>query len=149
MKKKTKVVLQKTAVLVTTLLMGVSLTVTDVALANNDTVTAFLGQNNAKIVELEGDVDIDTEHGYRSAYSNIQELVAAGFEVQERQEAEGAVLLKNDNNALPLAKGAKVSVFGITGAAPFYGASGSGGASSFRPARNSISRSWSAVSFFT
>ncbi len=127
MKATTKNVLKKTAVLVTALLLAFSLTATDIALSNNDTVTAILGQDNAKIVELEGNENIDTAHGYKTEFNSIRELVASGFEIQERQEAEGAVLLKNDNGALPLQKGANVSVFGITGAAPFYGASGSGG----------------------
>ncbi len=127
MKASTKTVLKKTAVVCTALLFGFSLMATDIALANNDTVTAALGQSNAKVVELEGNANVDTEHGYRSKYGSIQEVVAGGFEIQERQEAEGAVLLKNDNDALPLAKGANVSVFGITSAVPFYGASGSGG----------------------
>ncbi len=127
MKASAKKTLKKTLVLVTALLLAFSLTVTDIALSNNDTVTAILGQDNAKIVQLEGTEEIDTEHGYTTEFKNIKELVASGFEIQERQEAEGAVLLKNDNAALPLAKGANVSVFGITGAVPFYGASGSGG----------------------
>ena len=54
-------------------------------------------------------------------------MVANGFKVQEEEQKEGTVLLKNDNDALPLKKGSKVSVFGVTSAAPFYGASGSGG----------------------
>lgn len=124
---KGKLIFQKTAVVVTALLAGVSFTATDIALKNNDTVTAALGQTNAEVIELDSTEEIDTEHGYRSSYNNIKEVVAGGFELQERQEAEGAVLLKNDNNALPLEKGSKVSVFGITGAVPFYGASGSGG----------------------
>ena len=119
--------LKKTAVILTALLLGVSLMATRIATANNDTVTAFFGQSNAEVVKTgEGDAS-DPEHGYKSNYKSIQEVVAGGFEIQERQEAEGAVLLKNDNNALPLSKGAKVSVFGITSASPFYGASGSGG----------------------
>ena len=92
MKASTKTVLKKTAVVCTALLFGFSLMATDIALANNDTVTAALGQSNAKVVELEGNANVDTEHGYRSKYGSIQEVVAGGFEIQERQEAEGAVL---------------------------------------------------------
>ncbi|MBP5248968.1 MAG: glycoside hydrolase family 3 C-terminal domain-containing protein [Lachnospiraceae bacterium] len=127
MRSGTKTVLKKTAVTLSAILFGFSVMATDIAMANNDTVTSALGQSNAKVVQLEGDENVDLEHGYRSGYNSIQEVVAGGFEIQERQEAEGAVLLKNDNGALPLEKGAKVSVFGITGAVPFYGASGSGG----------------------
>ena len=122
-----KIILKKTAVLVTALLLGISVTATNLAMANSDTVTSFLGQSNSRIEKLDGTETIDLEHGYKSAYKSIKELVAAGLELQEREQAEGTVLLKNDNNALPLAKGSNVSVFGMTGAFPFYGASGSGG----------------------
>ena len=122
-----KIILKKTAVLVTALLLGISVTATNLAMANSDTVTSFLGQSNSRIEKLDGTENIDLEHGYKSEYNSIKELVAAGLELQEREQAEGTVLLKNDNNALPLAKGSNVSVFGMTGAFPFYGASGSGG----------------------
>ena len=69
----------------------------------------------------------DPEHGLKTQFQNIKELVYHGFQVQEEEQAEGTVLLKNDNNALPLARGSKVSLFGNASVDPFYGASGSGG----------------------
>lgn len=122
-----KEVLKKTAIVVTALALGISTTATTIMVANGDTVTAALGQTNSRIEEIPGDEVIDLEHGYKSNYASIKELVAAGFEIQEKEQAEGTVLLKNDNEALPLKKGANVTIFGVTGSAPFYGASGSGG----------------------
>lgn len=52
------------------------------------------------------------------AEANIQEVVA-----------EGCVLMKNDNDALPLAKDQKVNVFGWGSLYPIYGGTGSGSSS--------------------
>ncbi|MRH41624.1 hypothetical protein GH741_02925 [Aquibacillus halophilus] len=48
-------------------------------------------------------------------------------EVAEQIADEGIVLLQNEENALPLAKGTKVNVFGWSFTAPIYGGAGSGG----------------------
>lgn len=56
----------------------------------------------------------------QEAFNNAQ---AANLRVAE----EGFVLLKNDNAALPLSKGAKISVFGKNSVNLSYGGSGSGG----------------------
>jgi beta-glucosidase len=48
-------------------------------------------------------------------------------EVAEQIADEGIVLLQNDGNALPLAEGTKVNVFGWSFTAPIYGGTGSGG----------------------
>lgn len=45
----------------------------------------------------------------------------------ETEAEEGAVLLTNKNNALPLAKGAKVSLFGRTTVNPYYKGNSGGG----------------------
>lgn len=47
-------------------------------------------------------------------------------ELCTRTEAEGAVLLKNENNALPLAAGSKVSLFSHSSVDMIYGGTGSG-----------------------
>lgn len=47
-------------------------------------------------------------------YDNLEDLVAAEREVALATIPEGMVLLQNDNNALPLSSGNKVSVFGQT-----------------------------------
>ena len=74
-----KIILKKTAVLVTALLLGISVTATNLAMANSDTVTSFLGQSNSRIEKLDGTETIDLEHGYKSQYKSIKELVAAGL----------------------------------------------------------------------
>ncbi|MGD6942771.1 glycoside hydrolase family 3 N-terminal domain-containing protein [Cytobacillus gottheilii] len=58
------------------------------------------------------------------------EAVAArekSTEVAEKIADEGIVLLQNEDNALPLAEGSKVNVFGWSFTNPIYGGAGSGG----------------------
>lgn len=51
--------------------------------------------------EIIGEGDGDSEY-YKSKYKNLKELKAAGEEKAEEAMGEGAVLLKNENKALPL-----------------------------------------------
>ncbi len=60
----------------------------------------------------------DTEY-YKATYSSNDELMAAYEALCRETEEEGIVLLKNENNALPLAENSKVSLFG-SGSADFY-----------------------------
>ena len=66
---------------------------------------------------------------YKSDYKNKEESVKAGDELNVKIEEEGAVLLLNEGNALPIAKGSKVSVFGKNSVNLVLGGSGSGGGS--------------------
>ena len=63
---------------------------------------------------------------FEADYASAAEQEKAAQEICETAEANGATLLLNRKNALPLAQGAKVSLFG-TGSADFvYGGTGSG-----------------------
>lgn len=128
MKSNVRLKLQKAALTASTVLFGFMMTATPILWANEDTISSAVGQPNA-VIEQVGDKKYTAEEleYYKSSFKSIKEVVMNGFKVQEEEQKEGTVLLKNDNKALPLAKGAKVSVFGVSGAAPFYGASGSGG----------------------
>lgn len=53
-------------------------------------------------------------------------VVADSLVVAKQVEAEGIVLLKNEDEVLPLAKEKGVNVFGSTAIDPYYGSSGSG-----------------------
>ena len=55
-----------------------------------------------------------------------EEAAAASLQMAEQLEAEGIVLLRNENGALPLAAGAKVNLFGYASVDPIYGGTGSG-----------------------
>lgn len=102
-------------------------------------VVAFIGnniaQNYASIINLylntstykliKGETDEDTEY-FKSDFASEAELVAFEQELCATVEAEGATLLKNDNNALPLGQGAKVSLFSHSSVDLMYGGTGSG-----------------------
>ena len=63
---------------------------------------------------------------FEADYATAEEQEKAAQAICETAEANGATLLLNRENALPLAQGAKVSLFG-TGSADFvYGGTGSG-----------------------
>lgn len=58
---------------------------------------------------------------------DVDETIASdSIEVAKQVEAEGIVLLKNDDNVLPLAADKGVNVFGTASIDPYYGSSGSG-----------------------
>lgn len=61
---------------------------------------------------------------YASDYASADERTAASAAISDRIVAEGTVLLKNENSALPLSAGAKVSVFGIAAKESGIGAEG-------------------------
>ena len=63
---------------------------------------------------------------YQSVYDSVAELKADSERLVREVEGEGIVLLKNENNALPLPKGADVSLIGVTAVDPVYGGTGSG-----------------------
>ena len=63
---------------------------------------------------------------YTSDFENEDARWDYEKELCARLEAEGASLLKNDNNALPLGSGAKVSLFARGSVDLLYGGTGSG-----------------------
>ena len=73
-------------------------------------INGFLNISGSKLVET-GD-PTETQIYYESDYSSAEEVWEHNSDVAKRLEAEGAALLKNENSALPLSKGAKVTVFG-------------------------------------
>ncbi len=56
----------------------------------------------------------------------VAEATAQSLAMAESLEAEGVVLLRNENGALPLASGTKVNLFGYGSVDPIYGGTGSG-----------------------
>ncbi len=48
---------------------------------------------------------------YNSEYETYEELIAHGDLIEQQAYAEGIVMLKNENNALPIPEGANISVF--------------------------------------
>lgn len=87
----------------------------------DNTVAAFVGGTFWKLenedknaVYFEGD------------FASHEEMAKYGTELCKLTEAEGAALLMNENNALPLKTGAKVSCFSNSSVNLVYGGTGSG-----------------------
>ena len=63
---------------------------------------------------------------YTSDFNSAEEMVNYGLALTQQVEVEGAALLMNNNNALPLAADAKVSTFSSSSVNLVYGGTGSG-----------------------
>ncbi len=63
---------------------------------------------------------------HTSDFASDEEMIAYGLELCELVEAEGAALLMNENHALPLKEGEKVSCFSNSSVNLVYGGTGSG-----------------------
>ena len=119
--------LRKILTVVSFLLAGILLTGTVIGNENAPIISQTLGAKTFEVVNT-GNANEDTEY-YKSSYKKIGDLVDAGYQKAVQVLGEGSVLLKNDNNALPLSKGSKVSLVGVTAYDPVYGGTGSGGIS--------------------
>lgn len=62
---------------------------------------------------------------YTSDFATQEERLEKGYALVKQVEGEGAALLLNNNNALPLASGAKVSLFSTSSVNIVYGGTGS------------------------
>lgn len=76
------------------------------------TLDGYLGTQSSVTINDGDETDL---YDYLSDYETSDELVAAHMNLNERLEEEGAVLLKNENNALPLSSDGniKVTLFGM------------------------------------
>ncbi|MBO5711846.1 MAG: glycoside hydrolase family 3 protein [Acholeplasmatales bacterium] len=63
---------------------------------------------------------------YKSEFKSNEEMAEYGIDLVKRVESEGAALLKNDNNALPISSNSKVSLFSTSSVNLVYGGTGSG-----------------------
>ena len=99
-----------------------------------DVMTAYSAMiNNAmniqsyRVVESDIAADYDSEY-FKADFSNPEAYAKAAAELCRQVEAEGLVLLTNQNGALPLPKQAKVSFFAQGAVYPGYGSTGSSAA---------------------
>ena len=127
MKPSTKRTLKKLFLNVSAGLFAVVFTGNVIAGENAGQINQFMGIKTSKAIST---LPEGQEEGYAryfdSKFSSIAELKAAGEAKVREVEGEGIVLLKNENNALPLAAGGKVSLVGVTVMDPVYGGTGSG-----------------------
>ncbi|MCD8203286.1 MAG: glycoside hydrolase family 3 C-terminal domain-containing protein, partial [Prevotella sp.] len=88
-------------------------------------INNFTGAVTSKKVNNSDDGSEPPDY-YTSDWEDSEALQAHEDEVCQNLEAEGAALLKNENNALPLSSGANVSLFSISSYDFMYGGTGSG-----------------------
>ena len=111
---------------VTTLVSAIFITLTAIAVPEKGVIHPILGTILGGKKPI---TDDSYEKIYKSDYKSKEESVKAGDDLNVKIEQEGAVLLLNEDNALPIAKGSKVSVFGKNSVNIVLGGSGSGGGS--------------------
>ena len=86
----------------------------------------YLGAGEATVTAVEGSEDWDTEY-YTQEYEDTAASTAAADELNVEIASEGIVLLKNDNEALPLDTASEtVSLLGRYAVDCVYGGAGSG-----------------------
>ena len=85
----------------------------------------YIGGGETTITNAPGSEDWDTAY-YDQQYRGRGRATEEAKNIVIEIEGEGIVLLKNDNNALPLAAGESVSLIGRYAADPVYGGAGSG-----------------------
>ena len=127
MKRSTKRALKKVFLNITSGLFVLVFTGNIIAGENAGQINQVLGTTTSKMISTapEGVEEGYTRY-YDSKFTSVAELKAAGEAKVREVEGEGIVLLKNDNNTLPLAAGSKVSLIGVTVMDPVYGGTGSG-----------------------
>ena len=117
--------LRKILLIVFSFLCGIMVLGTIVMFDNATIINDTLHIQTFEIVNEEVDPDVDTQY-YKSEFEDVTTKTEWGQETARKVVAEGSVLLKNDNNALPLAKNTKVTLMGTNWNNPVYGGTGSG-----------------------
>lgn len=95
-----------------------------VAISYTSIISTFLGHDTYRVEQL-GEGTGDSQY-FKSGYSSPEELVEASTELGKRIQAEGMVLLMNENSALPLGQGQRISLFSESSVDLIYGGTGSG-----------------------
>lgn len=94
---------------VTLIVFGIMAVGGPILLANKGAVNGYFGIHTS-IGSTNGS---DGSLYYDTKFENMDEVAAATKDIIEETMEEGAVLLKNDNDALPLKKNDKVNMYGI------------------------------------
>ncbi len=109
----------------TMLSLSLVLVVTTVVVTQNkflyNTICSALGSERRYLKS--GDASAVSR--FSSDFDSKKDVLKASNDLNEEIMEEGTVLLKNDNQALPLKKGSKITVFGKNSVNPVLGGSGS------------------------
>lgn len=104
-------------------LLTVSLLAGNILETYRTSVDAFVGTRSQKTVTESSD-NAEDSWNYKSEFKTAKEAYEGLKEYAIRSSQETYALLKNENDALPLAKDAKITMFGMRSYAPVYGNTG-------------------------
>ena len=105
------------------LLLAVSMMAGNILETYRTSVDAFLGTRSTQTVTETSDNEEDA-WTYKSQFTTAQEAYEGFRDFAIRTSQETFALLKNENNALPLASDAKITMLGVRSYAPVYGNTG-------------------------
>lgn len=112
--------LWKTFTLISVPVTAILIIATIVVSIFDNTIALFVGDTFWKLENRD-----DSAVYYESDFETEEERVNKGHALVKQVEGEGAALLMNENNALPLDKGSKLSLFSTSSVNLVYGGTGS------------------------
>ena len=102
-------------------LLVISMGISSIADTRAGAINSRLGTSNYKTVESESAAEEDGTY-FDSEFSSLEELITEETEVAKQISAEGSVLLKNKDQALPLdADAERVTIWGLNSTNPVLG----------------------------
>ncbi len=124
-KAKTAMSKKKAAVLLALILVVCAALIVGNVYANkySPIITTFLGHKSYEVKAGAGEED--TEY-FPRVFDTEEERLLADAAAARMTATEAFVLLKNENEALPMAKESRVTLFGVSSASILYGGGGSG-----------------------
>lgn len=105
------------------LIAGTLIALNVVTLNYKNLISAHFNQKTYRVEKGEEEGDLER---YKNDFKTEEELTEYNGNVAENIEAEGMVLLKNNDNSLPLKSEAKVSLFSVSSVDLVLGGTGSG-----------------------
>ncbi|MDF2510970.1 MAG: glycosyl hydrolase [Herbinix sp.] len=106
------------------ILIALMVTVTQTAMVYTASLDWALGRGERHVADVDGAAPENAQF-YETEYKTPEESRLAASLVAQEVVEEGAVLLKNQEDVLPLSQGAKVTPFGYHYVSPYYGGAGS------------------------
>ncbi|MBP5154622.1 MAG: glycoside hydrolase family 3 protein, partial [Lachnospiraceae bacterium] len=122
-------ILRKVLTMVSFFLAAVMVVGTVIANENAPQINDFLKCETYRLEETGASTKLEDMIYFKSDFATVGEVRENAVKTAQQVVIEGTVLLKNENNALPLAKTAKVTLVGAGAYDPVYGGTGSGGIS--------------------
>ncbi len=125
----------KVAAVVCTLLYGITNVGGPILIENKSAVNRAFNIQTSIVEQGEIDPNEDTQY-FKSVFNSVKEAKEGSEAIAQEVMEEGATLVKNENGALPLKKGAKISLYSASSVNPVISGTGSSGTSNVLPNDN-------------